>query len=500
MIFEFGHRCGSQGKKIILVILSSIVVWQISTDRASCQNVSLDIHLRGVLKSKLTLLSLTDNGTFKPVTEIAGISAGETVTLEIEKINIPGEFVLRFDYIDNPGSMAYPSEKRLLIGNQNLELWVNPKYCNNPDSTYFQPGELENASYRTFTEQSFRQKQNLAILQDFLMNYDDTNSKFYKQGIREYEKRRESYNQWLISRKEEDRELFASRLYWFQYVPGTDWSGTEKERLISTIDHYFDGADFSDPSVIRTSQLTGWIDTYVNLHGQMATTTALRDSLFPAAAGKAIEKAGKGHPEVYGWMVDYFYRGFEANNIPAGMKVLEPYLNDPACLTSKRKEIERRLQGMKTLVKGSKAPDIRLTDEYGEAFSLYAYDPASRYVLLFFWSADCSHCKDVIENLYPWQQQPEISPQLSVVAISVDETESEIKSWQAALRKYEDWTHLRAEEGVRSKVAADYFILSTPQMILLNAGTNEIIDLPGTLTELKTIIQPEAITANKKSQ
>ncbi len=108
-----------------------------------------------------------------------------------------------------------------------------------------------------------------------------------------------------------------------------EWEGTERERAISMIDHYFDGADLSDPSVIRTSQLTGWIDTYVNMHGQLATTVALRDSLFPEAARKAIEKSRKGHPEVYGWMVDYFYRGFEVNNIPAGMKVLEPYLNDP---------------------------------------------------------------------------------------------------------------------------------------------------------------------------
>jgi hypothetical protein len=48
-------------------------------------------------------------------------------------------------------------------------------------------------------------------------------------------------------------------------------------------------------------------------------------------------------------MVDYFYKGFESNNIPDGTKVLKPYLNDPNCLTSKRMEIERRLKGIETL-------------------------------------------------------------------------------------------------------------------------------------------------------
>ena len=124
--------------------------------------------------------------------------------------------------------------------------------------------------------------------------------------------------------------------------------------------------------------------------------------------------------------------------------------------------------------------------------------PSEKRIL--FWSADCSHCKEVIEGLYPWQQAPLIKSQLSVVAISLDETESEINSWQRLRENYEDWINLRAEAGVRSKVAADYFILSTPQMILLDAGTKKIIDLPGTIPKLKAIIQPEVITANKELQ
>ena len=450
-------------------------------------------------QSEISLLSLTENGTFKSILAVNGVESGETASLTVEDKYLPGEFVLRFDYIDNRNT-PFPTEKRLLIGNQDLELWVNPKYCNNTDSTRFQPGELENNTYMAFAEESFRQKEKIALLQDFLMNYDDTKSKFYKRGIREYEKRRQSYIQWLTGRIKEDSKLFASCLYGFQYIPSMKWEGSERERAISVIDHYFDRADLTDPSVIRTSQMTQWIDDYVNLHGQMATTVALRDSLFPEAARKAIEKARKGNPEVYGWMVDYFYRGFEVNNIPAGMKVLEPYLNDRACLTSKRKEIELRLKGMETLVAGSKAPDIELMDTDGKQFSLYADYPSSPYILLFFWSADCSHCKEIVANLYPWQQQPEINRQISVVAISLDETESEIIAWQNTAKNYNKWIHLRAEEGVRSKVAADYFILSTPQMILLDTGTKEIIDLPGTLPELKAIVQPGSITANKEVQ
>jgi hypothetical protein len=42
------------------------------------------------------------------------------------------------------------------------------------------------------------------------------------------------------------------------------------------------------------------------------------------------------------------------------MKTLQPYLDDPACLTSKRMEIGRRIKGMETLTAGSRAPEIEL--------------------------------------------------------------------------------------------------------------------------------------------
>ncbi len=463
---------------------------------ASAQGASVDVHLRGVRACRISLLYFTRNGTFNQVMELNDIQNGGTGSLEVEKEYLPGEFILRFDYTENPAGISYPAEKRIFISNQDLELWVNPKYCNNTDSTWFQEGELENKAFEEFANKSLPQREKITLLQQFLMNYDDTRSKFFREGVSEYEKQRKSYNRWLTNCIMEDRELFVSSLYRFQYIPFQKWEGTETEKSISMIDHYFDEMDFTDPAVIKTSLMNEWMNNYVNHYGQLAATAALRDSLIPEAGRKAIEKARSGHPEVYGWMVDYFYRGFEVNNIPAGMKVLEPYIIDPNCLTFKKSEIERRLKGLETLLAGNEAPEIELNESDGTIFNLYACNPSSRYLLLFFWSAGCSHCKEMIEKLYPWQQQPEVNKELTVVAISLDETETEIKSWQRIIEKYNNWVHLRAPEGVRSKVAADYFVLSTPLMILLDAGTKEIIDLPDTLLELKTYLHTGKQTDN----
>ena len=456
---------------------------------AQRQDVSLVIHLRGVSESKISLMTLSGTRTIKPILEVNGIKNGETTKLLVPKNSLPGEFVIRFDYKEKKESTPYPSEKSIIINNQDLELWVSPIYCNNADSTWFQKGEKENATFAQFSKENGKQKEKIGLLQQFLMNYDDTQSKFYKLGIEEYEKRRNDYNQWLDKQVKQDKSLFVSSLYRFQFIPQIPWEGTERERLLSVIDHYLDGIDLKDPLLIKTSDINKWMDNYVNLYGQMATSVALRDSLLPAAAHTAVEKAKLGNPLVYGWMVDYFYKGFESNNIPSGMKALEPYTNDPNCLTSKRMEIERRLKGMQTLIIGSKAPSIDLEDgQAGKRFDLNTFDPGTPFTLLLFWSADCSHCVETVNALFPWSQLPENKKKISVVAVSLDETETEIMAWDKKVATLTGWKHLRAKEGVRSKVASDYFVLATPVMILVDSKTKEIVSLPDNFSQIEAFL------------
>jgi thioredoxin-related protein len=456
---------------------------------AQADDVRITLHLRGVFESKISLMALTPAGTFKPIKEVSGIKNSDSSTLIVDKKYLPGEFVLRFDYKEKESSTPYPAEKFIFIYNQYLQLWVSPMFCNNPDSTYFQPDERENKAFAIFSTENARKREKLGVLQNFLMNYDDTGSKFYQEGIKEYEKRRQDYNSWLASRAEQDEDLFISNLYCFHHVVPIPWEGTENDRILSLIEHYFDGIDFNDSLIIKTADINKWMDNYVNLYGQLITTPALRDSLFPLAGKTAIDKAENGHPLVYGWMVDYFYRGYEVNGIDAGIKILEPYLNDPNCLTTKQQEISRRLKGIETLVPGSKAPDISLTDTEGQSFELYKTNPSSDYILLLFWSADCEHCEAMLKNLYPWQQQPDISAKVNVIAISLDETETEISAWKQKIASLQGWKHLLAPEGVRSKVANDYYVLATPVMILLDAKTMEIAAAPGRMEEMKAAVR-----------
>jgi len=478
------HMAGTIFHKYLIYNILFLLIGSLSIENACARELKITFHIRGVAGTNVSLIPLSGPKLLKSIADVKSVKSGQTAFLTVPDEYLPGEFILRFDYREKPESTPYPSEKHILIGSQSLELWVHPMFANNSDSTWFQQDEKENNAFALFTSENGRQKEKISLLQQFLMAYDDTGSDFYREGIREYEKRRVGYNKWLDGRTKDDKALFASSLYRFSYLPDIAWTGSEKERLLSLIGHYFDGIDFNDPVITRTSQLNEWMNGYVNLHGQMATSVALRDSLLPAAAKKAIESAKAGHPKVYGWMVDYFYRGFESNDLPQGMKVLETYLNDPACLTTKRMEIERRLKGMETLLPGVVAPDFVLNNSDNIPFRLSEFTKGSGYILLLFWSADCSHCGETVKTLYPWSLKPEISSKLEVIAISLDETDAEITAWNNRITGLKGWTHLRAKEGINSKVANDYFILATPVMILIERKTGKIVEMPGSTAEL----------------
>jgi thioredoxin-related protein len=452
---------------------------------AQKQDVTITFHLRGVYETNISLLSLNGNGIYKPIMKLESIRNDETPDFRVPEDFLPGEFIVRFDYKKLPGNTPYPSERNILIYDQNLEIWTNPEFCNNTDSTWFQDGEKENSAWLKFIQENNPRKEKLVLLQDFLMNYNYDGSRFYRLGIQEYEKQRKSYNHWLINLIDRDNELFACNLYRFHYAMPVSRVSDRSEHIKNLINHYFDGMDFKNPMILKTSGMNRWMDGYVNLYGQLSSRETDRDSLFSLAGKTAVEKARKGNPKIYGWMVDYFFNGYEKNNIPAGIKILEPYLNDPNCLTTKRMEINRRLKGMESLTKGTRVPDIQLKDANGIPFDLYSFNPSSQYILLLFWSADCNHCIELVDDIYPWQKQPGIQQKLLVVAISLDETETEIAAWNQKIKSLKDWKHIRSGEGIRSKVTSDYYILSTPVMILIDGRTKEIISLPSSLSELK---------------
>ena len=472
-------------KKSVWNILTALSLLFLSGHLHS-QTGTLKVHLRGVSESKISIIPLNGLYALKPILEKDAVKNNDVATITIPASELPGEFVVRFDYKESETSIPYPSEKQMIITQTDVEIWVNPPYCNNSDSTWYQKNEKENTLHLNFTKESSLKKEKIMLLQNFLSNYDDTKSIIYKQGLKDYEKRRNEYNTWLKNQVSENDKLFFSHSILFQYIPKLDLTGDEKEKIESLMTHYFDGINFNDDLLIQTKGLKEFINGYVNIYGAIAFNEKIKDSLFTLCGKRAIEKASLGSPRMYGWMVDYFYTGYEAYSIKPGMQMLESHINNPNCLTSKKLEIIKRLSGIKTLTVGTLSPNFTLQDSDNTPFNLHEYKSTKPYKLVLFWSADCNHCLQVVDELTKWMTDN--GSKIEIIAVSLDETDTELAAWNEKKKSLAGWKHLNPAGGISSKVANDYFILSTPSLFLIDSTENKIKCLPKNVSELNEFL------------
>lgn len=294
------------------------------------------VHLQGVFAAKVSLMPLEGLKAVysKPVGEVSDVKNGETATIEIPARYLPGEFVLRIDYRAKEADHPYPAEKHIFVNKQDVELFVDPLRIHNSDYTKFSAGERENTVYNDFIRENSKKRMPIDLLRQFLLGYDRPKSKLYKQTDKEFQRRRVEYNTWLDNQADAHSELYVSNLFQFQHIPAIEWSGSESEPISRILKNYFEGIDFSDPIIVGSRELSLLMDGYMKLYGMQVTAEEQRNPLFVRAGRIACEIASQGHPKVYGWMVDYFYTGYETYNIEAGMTMLREHINNPNCLTS----------------------------------------------------------------------------------------------------------------------------------------------------------------------
>jgi len=472
-------------KKKITHICGMALLALVFSAHVSARDLALKLHLRGVYDSKVSLMPLAGPNALKPVVSVEEVKNGKEAILSIPGNLLPGEFVLRFDYRQKESDSPYPAEKQVILNREDAELWVNPLYGNNPDSTWWNKDEKENTAFVRFAGENARRKQKVAVLQNFLMSYDDTQSRFFELGVEEYEKRRGEYNRWLTEQADLYSSLFVGHTFRFQYVPQVSFGGSPNEKMQEVISHYFDGVNLKDSLLIYSKSMAEWMNGYVNLYGQQAATTHLRDSLFTLAGQRAIEKAKTGHPKVYGWMVDYFYKGYESFNITKGTAMLQQYIDDPNCLTTRRQEILKRFEGMQKMKIGSVASGFDAEMFDGMKLRFDGVSKQKNYELIVFYESDCSHCKELLKELATWYRVPQNKVWFDIITVALDDNR---KTWEENYQKNKfEWHDVWVEGGVNSKVANDYYILSTPVVYIVDKDM-KVAAMPNSVKEIEKFL------------
>ncbi len=447
---------------------------------------TLTVKLRGVYESKITLSPFNGVRVSYPVDVKRDIKNGGQVVFAVPDSLLPGEFLLRFDYRAKEGDNPYPSEVQLYLNKENITANVHPMYTSG-DSLLLK-NDRENTVWKQFQTENSKKRSQLGLLEQLLNGYDQPTSSVWKEAAKAYDTRRLAYNQWIDSMDEAYSDLYVGHLFRFQRLQPVNWRASQVERLNSQIENWFNDFDFNDTLALRSRQMNEYINAYVGLFGVQATTEELRDSLFTLAGSLACEKASTGNPKVYGWMVDYFFNGYETYNITEGLKMLEKHINNPNCLTSKKQEIARRLEGMKKLVPGVQAPVLHVQDIEGKDVEIKPGKEGKDYQLLVFYASDCGHCEELFSALKEWYDIPQNEVWFSITTIALDDVR---ETWEKSHNtKNVPWIDLYAPEGVNSEAASDYYVLSTPSLFVIDKE-GELAALPGSVDELDKFLNGE---------
>lgn len=221
--------------------------------------------------------------------------------------------------------------------------------------------------------------------------------------------------------------------------------------------------DFSDPEMLRTpiyyTMLRLFIKQNINKKPEyiIYETKKLLDSL-------------KNTPENYHYVAEYllnFYNTFYKN----GMNEVFVFIADHYFLPNKANwfskeqlsKIQERRDVLAQCLPGNLAPDLTLESISGEYLSLNQTE--AKFVLLYFWSANCGHCtksSTILKQYYPKLQEKNIE----IFAVNIDK---DTKAWKKKVESMDlEWINCHDENEI-SNFRVKYYVYGTPLLYLINS-------------------------------
>lgn len=200
--------------------------------------------------------------------------------------------------------------------------------------------------------------------------------------------------------------------------------------------HYFDHFDLSDVRMLRTPLYEQKLKTYLN-----KWVYPLPDSIY-REVDWLIEKS-RTDTLLFKYMLTTLFNHYASSKY-AGMDAVYAYIaknyyipeaswSSPEFIS----DLKERVEKINPLLIGKTAPDVELISVSDEHFMAAKNDTALKrnpyvgrkfnlhqvegdYIILYFWEADCGHCKKTIPQLYElWEKMNNNNIRLRVIAISM---------------------------------------------------------------------------------
>ncbi|UBM60673.1 DUF5106 domain-containing protein [Marinilongibacter aquaticus] len=227
--------------------------------------------------------------------------------------------------------------------------------------------------------------------------------------------------------------------------------------------HFWDGMDFSDPRMIRTPFLQSKLEKYFKELVYQLPDSVNQD------ADLVIGRAKK-DPEMYRyvlWWVTNKYENPDIVGLDAVFVHLAEayYLKDADWLSEEQIEkFKERVKTLKPLVTGNVFPKMHLYDMQGNL--KLSPESKGRYTILYFYSPDCSHCKDAAPDLVKYAAEAK-EKGIVIYNISVDHDEKKIAEFIEKYGTGKDMINLW-DKGTHYDFRKSYDVYSTPTSYILD--------------------------------
>jgi thiol-disulfide isomerase/thioredoxin len=228
--------------------------------------------------------------------------------------------------------------------------------------------------------------------------------------------------------------------------------------------HFFDDVEWSDAALVRTPLIYSKLDQFFK-----RVVPGIPDSVINYV-DEVIALSSK-NPEMYRFVVQHLFNYYSQPEI-MGMDAVYVHIADNYYLSGKAdwveeknlKEIEHRVNSIRPLLIGSRAPDLPgLETPEGEVISIT--DIKADFTILYFWEPDCGFCKTATPKLFQIYKDYKDK---GIEAIAVN-TRIDKEAWEKFIAEHQlTWINVYAPDTVRT-VLNNYEAYSTPKVFILNS-------------------------------
>lgn len=257
-----------------------------------------------------------------------------------------------------------------------------------------------------------------------------------------------------------------------------------------TKQHYFDNFNLSDPRLFYTPLYDSKIKNYLDKMVLQIPDSLIKEVDF--IMSKVLNDSILFRHVVTSLFSKYHkseMMGMDALVVHIGGKYLLPkswWLSEKS-----RKEISEWVEKTEPILIGKAAPDFSLLEIPSEHFKQAANDTTlkryphvgrkynihsieAEFVVLFFWSPSCSHCKKEVPKMYEAYQKNLKGKNIKVIAINTLSSEDGKEKWVDFVNKNQLYDWPNAWYPYDYKFKEDYDLRTTPQIFVLNKN-KEII-------------------------